>query len=702
MRCGNPEPSHQSDAGVRLGGRTITRLLQSTRRLDLGATALGLCLVAAPADAIEPISEEAFFAEIPAVYSATRLDQNRREIPASVSVITREMIEASPALEIPDLLRLVPGFQVAHVNGAIFAPTYHGSADQVPRRMEVMIDGRSVYQPTISVVEWSTLGLAIDDIERIEVVRGPNSASFGNNAVRGSINIVTRQPFFLHGPYARVTVGDIGTGIGVLRYGGRLGTADASLTLQYREDDGFDDVDDHKRIADARFHATYQASVRDALDIQAGIADGETGAWGWPDDPYNAPRDRTVRSNYLNVSWLRTLGTDHSYRLSLSLNSIDHSDLFQAPSVLNPGETFTFGAYDADTRRYDLEFEHHFKPRDELRVVWGAGARYDRLETVIALGENSPATESSWRLFGNAEWRPVPKWVVNAGLSTSFREVSDDYTSPRIGVNWLFAPDQMLRASASRSHYVGTLYQQYANYHLIDTANPPADVPYLISRGPGLEAEEMTSYELGYVRVWPRRGLELDLKVFREEFRNEGYSERVLYEIDDPENPGEKIRYTDLPMIWGSGPGQWTTDGAEAELRYRSPRGTALSLAYAYSTVEGWQPRAADQTYEPIGRDDYDDTVPRHTLSAQLSQRFADDWYGTLALYHVDDMRWRGLGDPIDGYTRLDLKLGKAWRLGARRLGFDLIVHNLLDDPYIEFEESNRFERRAYLQFRVE
>jgi iron complex outermembrane receptor protein len=636
-----------------------------------------------------PAGEEAFFAEIPTVYSATRLDQSRLEIPASVTVITREMIEASTAVEIPDLLRLVPGFQVAHANGAIFSATYHGSADQIPRRMEVMIDGRSVYLPTVSAVEWSILGIAIEDIERIEVVRGPNTASFGNNAVRGSINIVTRQPFFMRGPYARLTAGANGTANGVLRYGGRLGHADASLTLQYRRDEGFDGVDDHKRIGDARLRATYQAGPRDAFDFQAGFADGEVGGWGEPGDPFNPPRDRTLDSGYLSVAWQRNHPSGERYQARFSITTASHSDLFQAPSQLNPGETFTFGSYDADTSRYDLEFEHRFKAAENFRFVWGANARYDRLTTEVALGENSPASEWSWRLFGNAEWRPTPELIVNAGASTAFREVSADYTSPRIGVNWLFAPNRMIRASASRSHYIGTLYQQYANYYLVDTADSDP-IPYVISLGPGLQAEEMTSYEIGYVHGWPGIGTELDVKVYHEALRNEGFSERVRT------NP---LR---LPIVWGDAAGEWTTRGAEVAVRIRSHAGTALDLAYAYSTIEAREPTAADADYNPIAFRDYDDTAPRHTLSAQLSGRLARDLAGTLAVFYVDDMRWRGLGDSMDAYTRVDLKLAKNWRAGRQRLATELIVQNLFDDAYSEFADPNRFDRRAYLQLRVE
>jgi iron complex outermembrane receptor protein len=281
--------------------------------------------------------------------------------------------------------------------------------------------------------------------------------------------------------------------------------------------------------------------------------------------------------------------------------------------------------------------------------------------------------------------------IINAGLSKEFREVGKDYLSPRLGANWLFGPDRMLRASASRSYYVGTLYQQYANFNLVDTAgDPDPPLPYLISTGPGLEAQKMTSYEIGYVQNWQKYGAELDIKLFHEALRDEGFSERV-------DNPP-----LDLPIVWGGGGGQWTTKGGEFGLRLRPTSSIALDLGYAYLKVDGRQPKGIDANFDPIDFEDYDDTVPRHTLSTQLSGRLASGFFGTLALYHVDEMRWRGEGDTLDAFTRVDLKLGRTWRLGEQRLDTELIVQNLFDESFTEFNDVNDFERRAYLQFRLQ
>lgn len=140
------------------------------------------------------LSESDFFVDIPEVTSATRMPQKLSEAPASMTVIDRTMIEASGLQTIPDLLRLVPGFQSYSINANTLGTTYHGASDDFPNRLEVMVDGRSVYLPLLSAVAWNTLGISLDDIERIEVVRGSNVPAQGSNAFFGSIDIITREP----------------------------------------------------------------------------------------------------------------------------------------------------------------------------------------------------------------------------------------------------------------------------------------------------------------------------------------------------------------------------------------------------------------------------------------------------------------------------------------------------------------------------
>ena len=143
---------------------------------------------------VDMLTEDDLLVEIPIVSSVTHMEQTLLQAPASVTIIDRQTIQASTAVDITDLFRLVPGFQTYYVNGGRKGVTYHALGDEYPRRLEVKVDGRSVYESLFSAVTWSTIGVDLDDIEYIEVVRGANAAADGSNAFLASINIVTRSP----------------------------------------------------------------------------------------------------------------------------------------------------------------------------------------------------------------------------------------------------------------------------------------------------------------------------------------------------------------------------------------------------------------------------------------------------------------------------------------------------------------------------
>ncbi|MFL2499416.1 MAG: TonB-dependent receptor plug domain-containing protein [Porticoccaceae bacterium] len=125
------------------------------------------------------ITEEDLLAEIDYVSGVTHLKQDLEQAPAAVTIIDRRTIESSTAVDLVDLFRLVPGFQVYSVHANRTGVTYHAPGGEYSRRLEVKIDGRSVYESFFSSVEWNTLGVDLDDIEYIEVVRGSNAPADG-------------------------------------------------------------------------------------------------------------------------------------------------------------------------------------------------------------------------------------------------------------------------------------------------------------------------------------------------------------------------------------------------------------------------------------------------------------------------------------------------------------------------------------------
>ena len=672
-----------------------------------GAGLLSLIGSVCANDAATPLTEEDYFSPVPRVTSAARLEKSLLESGMSVTIIDRETIEASSAIEIPDLLRLVPGFQVAHATGVIFAAGYHGANDQWPRRMEVMVDGRSVYMNTISGVEWSALGLAIEDIERIEVVRGPNAPTFGSNAVLGSINIVTRAPFLMSGTHLRGTFGGEDTEIGVARWAGSIGGWESSITAQYRTDDGFDGVNDHKRFRDLRFRGDYQASVADTVSVQLGMTDGEAGVDAPADqgyspiykvnfDPY---RDRDIRSHYQQLDWNRADEDGSEYRFKFYHQYYDHDDSY-APDISEPhgipgvpefppGTTLPLGLQVATTERYDVEFQHNPAPADSWRFAWGLGGRYDELSSDLMLGDRSRVERFSGRVFGSLEFKPVEDVAIALDVLTELHESHGSETSSRIGVNWLAAPQRSFRANASQSKRVFNLLERFIDYPLIDSNGTDLGQLLISTLEDDFTSEEVVAYELGYTEKWDELGLLLDVRLFLEELDNSGMG---------GVNPSDVV-------VWRDEAGGWDTRGLDIQLDYRPRPDTRFIGAYSYAEIDGRVGYQLDDDDNIIRFDPLKDTAPRHTLSLLASHRLDNRWLGSLGIYYMDNVRWRGEGSEVDSYTRVDLKLARDFGLGDTEGQLALIVQNLMDDEYHEFRDpeknardGNVFDRRVYLQ----
>ncbi len=186
-------------------------------------------------------SEQDFLQEFPVVLSASRLSQPLSEAPNAMTVIDRNMIVASGFRNLPDVFSLVPGMYVSYYSGAQPIVSYHGSTDQYARAMQVLIDGRSVYMPPLGTVDWAGLPITLDDIERIEVIRGPAAASYGANSVHGVINIITRDAGAIKGTRVAVTRGNKGVNDVIGQFGHNGERYDYRMTMAYKADNGYDD-----------------------------------------------------------------------------------------------------------------------------------------------------------------------------------------------------------------------------------------------------------------------------------------------------------------------------------------------------------------------------------------------------------------------------------------------------------------------------
>lgn len=239
-------------------------------------------LIASPLTAVAE-ERDLFFGELPVVASVSRLAQKISETPASVTVIDQEMIRASGARTVEDLLRLVPGFQISSHNQDPALVTYHGlntglasgtSSDEFSSRVQVLIDGRSQFSPLFkSGVNWNLLPVLLENIDRIEVTRGSNTVSYGSNAVMGVINIITLDPAQTRGWLIGANHGNNQVSDQTLRWSGGSDNLDLRFSARQFQDGGFrrayysdwSDAPDTRRSGLLDLRADLRLSNRDEL-----------------------------------------------------------------------------------------------------------------------------------------------------------------------------------------------------------------------------------------------------------------------------------------------------------------------------------------------------------------------------------------------------------------------------------------------------
>jgi len=649
------------------------------------------------------VSEEDVLGDIPMVNIASRFEQPVSRAPASVTIIDRALLDASGAQTWADIFRLVPGFQSYSPNGNRHGVSYHGFGKGFPNRLEVMVDGRSVYEPVFSAVSWGTLGVNFEDIDHIEIVRGPSTPSQGSNALLGAVNIVTRAPVQDSGTALSYTSGSRSTRNGTLRHNDQLGNMFYRLSLGYQHNEGFPSVTSEGPLEDGRelyqmaFRGTLTPSLRDSFDISLGYVHNTEGL-GDSDHPDEyLPTD--YDSNYQSLTWVRSLASGselqvRAYHNSLRADSQSDigliSELFGVPPIAVPGilgipdQNVIVGFDSLTSERFDLELEQRFARWGGLQSVWGLGARAESVKSDLLFGHKDKIREESFRLFSQNEWLLGRDWVFNFGVMLEDTPVGTLF-SPRLALNYEFMANHTLRLVLGRSERAPSIAE--AN---LEQQQKLGSLAYnaVIRSGEGLAEERVKHLELAYIARFPRANIEFDISVFREEARDgiDAYEEDIVLPIPLFD---ERIKVV-------SNNGEWETTGVELQFAYKPLPGSLVRLHYAYLDLESDYVKR----YEPIElHSDFNTSRPRHSGGLLLAYQLTPRLNASVTNYYQSAADWRG-GNPVDAFTRIDAQMSYQLTLGGSPTKLQIIAQNLGGD-YPEFGQNNVFETRFYIKVEV-
>ena len=315
--------------------------------------------------------------EMPVVLSATRLKQAVADAPASITIIDRQMISQSGAREIPDLLRLVPGMMVGYEKGWEAFVSYHGTSADMARRMQVLIDGRSVFQPSLAFVDWIGLPLELDDIDRIEVVRGPNAAAYGANSFLAVVNIITRNPADLPTVRAYTRQGSDGINDNLFSYAGVKNQLSWRISANDRADSGFDKYFNKENLRDAQGNKVFDNNGN-AVKVF---------------NPYPYADDKRQKAVYGQMLWesgnesLVKFGAGHSELVGGNRAFDGTVALLKEPDFISE-QNYLNVSLERNTQNHQIQFSSdysQFKAKQQLLLALPAGFFLSELQQMFII-----------------------------------------------------------------------------------------------------------------------------------------------------------------------------------------------------------------------------------------------------------------------------------------------------------------------------
>ncbi len=608
------------------------------------------------------------------VTTASRKTEKLWDAAAAVFVITAEDIRRSGAATIPDLLRMVPGLQVARIDASNWAISSRGFNGRFANKLLVLMDGRTVYTPLFSGVFWDVQDTMLEEIERIEVIRGPGAALWGANAVNGVINIITRKAADSHGFLATGGVGIEEKAFGAIRHGGHLGE-NAHYRLYAKYFDRDDAVYDTGEKADddwwglrAGFRLDWSLSAIDSVTLQGDVYDGQVhDILSYPEDPPEYMKtihdDTDISGGNILWRWSRELSTSSQMALQV------YYDKTSRTRLLIPLEVH---------QTFDVDFQHRFPLGERHDVMWGAGYRFirgdiDNSEFFI-LGEEKNTTD----LFSAFLQDEIQLIRDELRLILGVKLEHNDYTGfecqPNARLLWIPREGSVLWASISRAVRTPsrTDYELLLNPATIpENAFFPGSSPtsLFIQGNADYGSEEMIAYEIGY-RVSPLEKFSIDIAAFFNDYDELQTSEPRSFDFST--RPARFVVATDNKM---SG----ETYGIEVSADYDALDNWRLQAAYSYLQMKLTpDPDSRDFKAE---NDDDEGSNPHNQLSLRSTMDLPLGLEFDLWLRYVDELAGQG----VDEYYTLDAHLGWAPK---ENLELSIVGRNLLENRHPEYKRA--------------
>jgi iron complex outermembrane receptor protein len=594
------------------------------------------------------------------VYSAGKKMQSVKDIAAAIFVISQEDIHRSGASTIPDVLRMAPGLEVVKINANKWAISVRGFNDQYSSKLLVMIDGRTLYSPIFSGVYWQREDTLLEDVDRIEVIRGAGAAIWGSNAVNGVINIITKKAKDTQGALLTIGGGNQEQAFANARYGNKIGNAfDYRIYAKgFKRNHNFslsgENTHDDLEGYQGGFKSEWRLNQQDTVLTQGDIYHIHTG------DMENYPfsftpsslekQDSSGRASGGNIQtrWQHKFSEVSDTALQFYYKQDDHNSLFVTPHVQH-------------SKTLDVDFQYRLNLLKQHDIMWGLNYRYFEFSSSKDFKLSFNPAKQNLQLFTGFLQDDIVLLENQLKLTLGTRLEHNDFTGfevqPNIRLLWTPSQEHSIWGAISRAIRTPSLADTSIRFRL-PAPNLPAAV--LVSGNPDFKSESVLDYELGYRGQFFSQ-FSFDITGFYNK-----YHRLRLAKVGEPYSTGS---YLEIPARYTNN-AKGETMGIEVTTQWQPADWLKMQASYSLlkeNVVVFFVNQASKSPHQ------------RFHFKANLNLPF--DIEIDPMLRYVDN----DVSHNIPHYIAFDLRA--AWK-PTKNLELSIVGQNLLDNAHFEYSDE--------------
>src|SRR5665213_42969 len=606
------------------------------------------------------------------VTSVSKTEQSLSRTASAVFVVSQEDIRRSGATNIPDVLRMVPGVQVAQINANTWAISARGFNDRFSNELMVLVDGRTVYTPTFGGVFWDVLDVPLEDIERIEVIRGPGGSVWGANAVNGVINIITKKAAETMGGLIVAGGGNLDQGFATLQYGGALGAGtNYRVFAKYFNQSSLPGADgrnggDAEEVLRGGFRTDTVLSRKDTVTMEGDVYDGpdHQPESFLPAVTSPAPQVPDTRIDLSGGSFQTAWNHIYSSRSDMDLSA--SYDRYSRPDIL--GETRS---------SLNIDFQHHFLWRQRQNIVSGVDYRYSASATTGTLFLTLNPADLTTQMYSAFVQDQITVLSDRLYLTIGTKVEHNYYTGfgvmPTVRVAWTPSKRQTVWAAVSRAHRTPKATDASIRLNF-GGFTPPGGTPVLFAvfGNPNLQDEGLVAYEAGYRASFSER-ISVDFAAYYNNYSTKETEEPGAPFFENTPAPAHIVVPTVYENLMHG-----AAYGFEVFGNWKVSNRWTISPGYAFEQIR--------MRLEPGSGDTTSVAQAQGSSPANSTQIRSHVFLPRNISWDVSAYVVGRLTDPaIPSYTRLDT--GLTWQR-AERLSFSVVGQNLAG-RHLEFIDLN-------------